>query len=319
MPPTIGVVKLPRRVCVPMPHRSKPTYPVLPLTMSWYLVFPKSGTRKANPAMPRFTKLIVNASRWSYHELPAWTVEPGVNCMAPPVKLAVPASIAQISLMLSWKLSASQPILTVWSPWSTAASWNTLAPHPRVEPRVHDGSTNSGYDAWASISEFNVTFRMPFENAIEVIGSCHICGSAEESHAWNPLAIQIVVPPESFRVTVPFAMPTVKPVVESGTEIRGLWGAMGILTVSLIVSSRNSYVAPDIFACWKVRLSRFAEKLVDVSVKRYGQSRFERFNPLTGLHRPSYRWNVGSWCNSTVPSGFAMRSQHGRSRPSRIE
>src|SRR2546430_2165746 len=164
----------------------------------------------------------VQMERWPLPGRAARPVGRGFIGRPPPVKLAAPASIAQISLMLSLKLSASQPILTVWSPWSTAASWNTLAPHPRVEPRVHDGSTNSGYDAWASISEFNVTFRMPFENAIEVIGSCHICGSAEESHAWNPLAIQIVVPPESFRVTVPFAMPTVKPVVESGTEIRGL-------------------------------------------------------------------------------------------------
>src|SRR5207249_10242495 len=167
-------------------------------------------------------------------------VEPGVNCMTPPVKLAVPASIAQISLMLSLKLSASQPILTVWSPWSTAASWNTLAPHPRVEPRVHDGSTNSGYDAWASISEFNVTFRMPFENAIEVIGLRHICGSAEESHAWNPLAVQIVGPPGALRTIVLFVMLTFKAVVVSATEITGVGGAIDIAIVSLIVSGRNS-------------------------------------------------------------------------------
>src|SRR2546428_2034309 len=218
--------------------------------MGGFGVSQRSGPRRGNPASQGYASLVVTAGGWGHPERPGCPAAPGVNCWPRPVKLTVPASIAQISLMLSLKLSASQPILTVWSPWSTAASWNTLAPHPRVEPRVHDGSTNSGYDAWASISEFNVTFRMPFENAIEVIGSCHICGSAEESHAWNPLAIQIVVPPESFRVTVPFAMPTVKPVVESGTEIRGLWGAMGILTVSLIVSGRNSYVAPDIFACW---------------------------------------------------------------------
>jgi len=161
------------------------------------------------------------------------------------------------------------------------------------------------------MSEFNVTFRMPFAIAIEAIGFGHICGSGEESHAWNPLVVQIVVPEESFNVTVPFAMPAVKPVVESGTEINGLCGAIGILTVSLIVSGRTSYVAPDTFVCSKRRLNRFAEKLVDVSVKRYGQSPFDRFNALTGLHTPSYRWNVGNWCISTVPSGLAIRSQPG--------
>jgi len=161
------------------------------------------------------------------------------------------------------------------------------------------------------MSEFNVTFRMPFENATEVVGFCHICGSTDESHAWNPVAVQIVAPPGSFNATVPFVMLTVKPAVERGTEIKGLWGTVEILIVSLIVSGRKSYVAPETFVCWKVRLSRFAERLVDVSVKRYGQSPFDRFNALTGLHTPSYRWNVGSWCISTVPSGFTMRSQPG--------
>src|SRR5438132_1591413 len=132
----------------------------------WYRLF-TSTRRKAKPAVPRVTKLTVNASRWLYHGPPAWTDEPGDNCITPPVKATGPASIVQISFTLSLKLSASQPILIMWSPWSTTASWNVLAPHPRVELNVQVGSTYNGYRAWASMSEFNVTFRMPFAISID--------------------------------------------------------------------------------------------------------------------------------------------------------
>ena len=111
-PAEIFVVKLPSVVPTPPIHFSKPTYPVLPATTSWYLLF-ASTRRKARPALPRLTKFSVKATRWLYHELPAWTDEPAGTFITPPEKVIVPASIVQTSFTLSLKLSASQPILIV--------------------------------------------------------------------------------------------------------------------------------------------------------------------------------------------------------------
>src|SRR5205809_7844281 len=104
------VEKLPMVVPTPPTHFSRDTNPVLPATTSWYLLF-ASTRRKANPALPRLTKLAVNAKRWLYHELPAWTDEPAGTFITPPEKVTAPASIVQISFTLSLQLSANHPIL----------------------------------------------------------------------------------------------------------------------------------------------------------------------------------------------------------------
>src|SRR5437660_11741075 len=114
----------------------------------------------------------------------------------------------------------------------------------------------SGYTAWASMSAFRVTFRMPLEYVRDVIASGHICGTGEESHAWKSHADHIVAPDGSFRMIVLFATRTSKLVVEKATEKVGDGGAVGIAIVSLMASSRNSYTAPRISACWNVALWR---------------------------------------------------------------
>ena len=129
---------------------------------NWYLLFP-STRRKAKPALPRVTKFTVKANFWSDQGPPAWTEAPAGSCITPPVKVTAPASIVQISFVLSLKLSASHPILIVCSPRSSVASWNVLAPHPTAVLRVQVGSTYSGYAAWASMSAFRVRFRTPLE------------------------------------------------------------------------------------------------------------------------------------------------------------
>src|SRR2546425_8841939 len=116
------------------------------------------------------------------------------------------------------------------------------------------------------MSPFNVTFRMPFAKARAETAFGHICGRGEESHAWNPLAVHNVGPPGTLRRIVVFAMVTFRPVVASATDITGVGGATGIATVSLIVSGRNSYVAPRTFAWLSVAPSRVAENRGCVSV-----------------------------------------------------
>ena len=201
-----------------------------------------------------------------YQEPPAWTDEPAGTFITPPEKVTAPASTVQISFMLSLKSSASQPILIVCSPRSSVASWNVLAPHPTAELSVHVGSMYSGYTAWASMSAFRVTFRTPLEYVRDVIASGHICGTGEESHAWKSHADHIVAPDGSFRMIVLFATRTSKLVVEKATENVGDGGAVGIAIVSLMASSRNSYVAPGIFAWWNVAPRRVTDTVVGPSV-----------------------------------------------------
>src|SRR2546425_10315067 len=161
------------------------------------------------------------------------------------------------------------------------------------------------------MSAFNVTFRMPFEKARDETAFGHICGTGDESHAWNPPADHIVGLPVMLKRIVLFAMLTFKAVVVSATEITDVGGAIGIAIVSLTASGRNSYVAPGTFAWTNVAPSRVTENRGCVSVNWYGQSPVDRLSELTGRHTPSHRWNVGSWCISTVPSGLTMRSQPG--------
>src|SRR3989442_9059817 len=161
------------------------------------------------------------------------------------------------------------------------------------------------------MSAFKVTFRIPFEKDRADTAFGHICGRGDESHAWNPPAVHVDAPPGTLRTIVLFTMLTFKAVVVSASEITGVGGAIGIATVSLIASGRNSYVAPGTFAWTNVAPSRVTENRGGVSANWYGQSPVDRLSELTGRHAPSHRWNVGSWCISTVPSGLTMRSQPG--------
>src|SRR5207249_2173378 len=96
--------------------------------------------------------------------------------------------------------------------------------------------------------------------------SGHICGTGEESHACSPPAVHIIGPDGIFRVTFLLAMPTSKPIVENATEIVGEAGAIGMAIVSLIASSRNSYVAPGTFPWTNVAPNRAMDKVWSASV-----------------------------------------------------
>src|ERR671935_236988 len=115
------------------------------------------------------------------------------------------------------------------------------------------------------MSAFRVTVRTPLAYERDVMASGHICATGEESQAWKSRAVHIVGPDGSFRVIILFAMLMSNAVVEKATEMSGEGGAVGIAIVSLIASSRNSYVAPGTFV-WRNVAPRRATDIVGPSV-----------------------------------------------------